>query len=133
MNDTTLIKNVSLKDFLSDVRTKSELTDCLADKMLSHSKVKKVMVTSGTQTRGNINIPDSLCSHSHEEAGTLIMLHAASVPDEAELVVYTPDTDVLVLLVHMYTQLRESTVLTHGKGETEEENFSQQHIQQSRR
>jgi len=55
------------------------------------------MVTSGTQTTGNVNIPDSLLTHSQEEADTLLILHAVSVPHEAELVVSSPDTDVLLL------------------------------------
>jgi len=35
---------------------------------------------------------------------------------EAELVVSSPDTDVLLLLVHMYPHLPVSTVLLTGKG-----------------
>ena len=60
------------------------------------------MVTSKTQTKGNVDIPDSLFTRSQEEADTLLILHAVNVPQEAELVVSSPDTDVLLLLVHMY-------------------------------
>lgn len=74
------------------------------------------MVTSGTQTTGNVNIPDSLLTHSQEEADTLLILHAVSVPHEAEVVVSSPDTDVLLLLVHMYPHLPVSTVFLTGKG-----------------
>lgn len=80
---TTLIQNISLKDFLSDIRTKAELTD---------NRLKKLMVTSGTQTNGNVVIPDSLLTHSQEEADTLLILHAVSVRNDAELVVSSPDT-----------------------------------------
>ena len=38
VKDTTIIQNVSLKDFLSDVRTKTELTEYLAEKVIRHSK-----------------------------------------------------------------------------------------------
>jgi len=38
------------------------------------------MVTSGTQTKGNVDIPDSLLTRSQEEAYTLLILHAVSVP-----------------------------------------------------
>jgi hypothetical protein len=38
VKDTTLIQNVSLKDFLSDIRTKAELTEYLAEKVICHSK-----------------------------------------------------------------------------------------------
>ena len=45
-----------------------------------------------------------------------LILHAVSVPQEAELVVSSPDTDVLLLLVHMYPHLLVSAVLFTGKG-----------------
>ena len=38
VKDNTLIQNISLKDFLSDIRTKGELTKYLADKVVRHSK-----------------------------------------------------------------------------------------------
>jgi hypothetical protein len=118
---TTLIQNISLKDFLLDIRTKAELTEYLADEAVRHSRssnnrLKKFMVTSGTQTKGNVDIPDSLLTHSQEEADTLMILHAVSVPHEVELVVSSPDTDVLLLLVHMYPHLPVSTVFLTGKG-----------------
>jgi len=101
VKDTTLIKNISLKDFLSDIRTKAELTEYLAYKIVCHSrssdnKLKKVIVTSGTQTKGNVDIPDSFFTHSQEEADTLLILRSVTVPHEAELVVSSPDTDVCV-------------------------------------
>jgi len=79
VKDTTVIRNISLKDFLSNIRTKAQLT----------------------------------------EADTLLILHDVSVPHEAELVVSSPDNDVLLLLVHMYPHLPVSTVSTvflTGKG-----------------
>jgi len=77
------------------------------------------MVTSGTQTKDNVDIPDSLLTRSQEEAeeaDTLLILHAVSVPQDAELVLSSPDTDVLLLLVHMYPHLPVSTVFLTGKG-----------------
>ena len=73
VKDNTLIQNISLKDFLSDIRTKEELTKYLADKVVHHSKssnsrLRNIMVTSGTQTKGNVAIPDVLITHSQEEA-----------------------------------------------------------------
>jgi len=95
--------------------------DYLADKIERHSRssnniLKKIMVTSRTQTTGNVNIPDSLLTHSQEEEDTLRILHAVSVPHETELVVSSPDTDVLLLLVHMYPHLPVSTVFLAEKG-----------------
>ena len=76
------------------------------------------MVTSGTQTKGNVDIPCSLLTHSQEEADTLLVLHAVNVPNDAELVVSSPDTDLLLLLVYMYPSLPicTSTTFLTGKG-----------------
>lgn len=41
VKDNTLIQNISLKDFLSDISTKEELTEYLADKVVCHSKKLK--------------------------------------------------------------------------------------------
>ena len=51
------------------------------------------MGTSGTQTKGNVDIQDSLLTHSQEEADTLLVLHALTVLNESELVVSSTDTD----------------------------------------
>ena len=53
VKDNSLIQNISLKDFLSYIRTKAELTEYIAEKVVCHSKssnnrLKKIMVTSGT-------------------------------------------------------------------------------------
>ena len=76
------------------------------------------MVTSGTHTEGNVDIPDLLLTHSQEEADTLLILHAVSVSHEADLVVSSPDTGVLLLFVHMFLHLPLSTVFL-----TEAEHF----------
>ena len=137
VKDNTLIQNISLKDFLSDIRTKGELVEYLADKVLSHSKssnntLKKVMVTSGTQTKGNVDIQDLLLTHSQEEADTLLLLHAITVPKEAELFVSSPDTDVLLLFVNMYPNLPKSTTFLTGKSWPKKKKVCAEHIQQLR-
>ena len=84
MKHTILIQNISLKDFFSDIRTKAELTEYLADKVVRHSRssnnrLKKFMVTSRTHSKGNVDIPDLLLTRSQEEAHMLLTLHAVSV------------------------------------------------------
>ena len=56
VKDTTLLKNIFLKDFLSYIKTKAELTAYLAAKTTDHSKgptnkLKKFIVTSGQKPK----------------------------------------------------------------------------------
>lgn len=74
------------------------------------------MVTSATQTQDNVDILEMLLTHSQEEVDTLLLLHALILPSEAELVVSSPDTDVLLLLIYMYPRLPVSTIFHTGKG-----------------
>jgi len=78
------MRNISRMEFLSDIRTKAELTEYLADKVVRHSRssnkrLKKFMVTSRTHSTGIADIPDLLLTHSQEEAHMLLILHAVSV------------------------------------------------------
>ena len=59
IKNNILIKNISLKDFLSGTRTKDELTEYLAKKIVCNSRgpsnrLKRCMVTSGTTTSENL-------------------------------------------------------------------------------
>ena len=81
-----------MKDFLSDIRTKGELCEYLSEKVLiysksSESKLKNVIVTAGTTTKGNIHIEENLENHDQEEADTILLLHALSVNKTNELVI----------------------------------------------
>ena len=103
IQDNSMIRNITLKDFLLHGKTKSELAEYLATKTLVHSqsdqnRLNKFMVTSGTKTKGNIDVPDNLASHSQEEADTLLLLHATTISDDAELTISSPDTDVFCRL-----------------------------------
>ena len=106
IQDNSMIRNITLKDFLSHVKTwttKSELAEYLATKTLVHSqsdqnRLNKFMVTAGTKTKGNTDVPDNLASHSQEEADTLLLLHATTISADAELMISSPDTDVFCRL-----------------------------------
>ena len=120
VKDTTLMQNISLNDFLSNIKTKAELTAYLAAKTTDHSKgrtnkLKKFIVTSGTETKGNICVPSSLVTHSQEEADTLLLLHALSIDRHAEVVIASPDTDVLLLMIQMYPSLPCDIIFLTGK------------------
>jgi len=109
-----------LKNFLCNIKTKAELTEYLAVKCLAYSKspvskIKKFFVTSGTETKGNTSIPDVLLTHSQEEADTLLIFHALTVDKDAELVVDSLDTDVLILLIEMCHRLPAATSFVTGR------------------
>ena len=70
---TTLIQDISLKDFLSNTNAEAEPTTHLAAKITDHNKgptnkFKKFIVTSGTETNGNICL-----SYTQPRRGTLIL------------------------------------------------------------
>ena len=121
VKDITLIQNISLKDFLSNIKTKAELTTYLAAQTTDHSKgptnkLKKFIVTSGTETKGNTCVPSTLVTHSQEEADTLMLLHALSIDKHAEVVIASPDTDVFLMMIQMYPSLPCDISFLTGKG-----------------
>ena len=74
------------------MKTKSQLAEYLATKTLVHSqsdqnRLNKFMVTPGTKTKGNTDVPDNLSSHSQEEADTLLLLHTTTINDDTELAI----------------------------------------------
>ena len=110
VKDTTLIQNISLKDFLSNIKTKAELITYLAEKTTDHSKgptnkLKKSIVTSVTETRGNICVPSTMVTHSQEGGGHLTPVARLSIDRHAEVVIASPDTDVFLLMIQMYPSL----------------------------
>ena len=76
--ETTLIQNISLRDFLSNIKEEAELTTHLAAKTIDHNKgpknkLKKSIVISGTVNNGNTCVPSTLDTHIQEEADTVIL------------------------------------------------------------
>ena len=100
VKDSSVIKNISLKDFLAHIETKAELASYLALKALNHSnscdKLKKFMVTYETS---------KLQTHNHEEADTLLLLHASLTNTDAIIIINSPDTDVFLQIVNMHLAL----------------------------
>ena len=99
--DGSLIHNISWKGFLSDIKTKSELMEYLAAKCLDYSnsssnRLKKFIVTSRTESHGNIDAQSTLITHCQEKADNLLLLHTLTVARDAEVVVDSPDTDVFL-------------------------------------
>lgn len=81
---------------------------------------KSYAVSFDTITVSNIsNIGSHLNNNEHEEADTLMILHAidvACINPFRVLHVFSPDTDVFILLIHYYTQLPTVTIFETGRG-----------------
>ena len=119
--DDTNIENVSLKSLLSHVETKQELTAYLSRKVTvaCRENQKRYVIVYENTCETNVPISPNLLSHEHEEADTLIILYgieAARLNPFQELVVCSPDTDVLLLLIHYYEQLCTHTIFQTGRG-----------------
>jgi hypothetical protein len=76
------------------------------------------MITHENCTQGNCEIPEILKNHEHEEADTLLILHASSIEKDAIVTIKSPDTDVLILLIHFYSCLPLHTFFFTGAGKT---------------
>jgi hypothetical protein len=102
---------MSLKELLSSSRTKRSLTCMFAHGLLkyfSSNKAFKLVVVYDNKIKGD----DFEEAHSHEEADTLILHQVlASVSENAwrEVYVWSPDTDVFILLLHLATSGRLGT------------------------
>ena len=122
-DDTNLVKT-SMKKLLSHNKTKQQLTSCLgryiAKKMEEINK--QFAVSFGRCTITNIEALNSekLNGHDHEEADTLMILHAIDVAacnPFRRLIVSSPDTDVLLLLIHYYASIPSDTQFLTGSGD----------------
>ena len=98
------------------------MCDYLSEKVLQFSKSNEnklgdFEVTYGIETHGDIEIVENLKIHNHEEADTLLLLHAVSLDPNCEFVIQPPDTGVLILLITMYGKLPPNICFQTGKGD----------------
>lgn len=127
VNDNTEIKNI--KNFLSHICTKAELTKYLSDKLIAHyqGKHQKVVVMHHTTMEANCPLADILSmsemmegKHNLEEGDQLVILNAFDVMHknpQTTLHIFSVDTDVFVLLTGFFAMLPNSTTLLRSKGE----------------
>ena len=111
IKDQTAIR-MDMKEFLSDITTKRDITVYLAEKYKLYLQASELphLISANSKTAGNIVSPNE---HNHEEADTLIFwhcLHAAAAAAVSDLkkhviVVYSSDTDVACGLVHFKDQI----------------------------
>ena len=120
IHDETRIKHITMKRFLSHDKTKADLADYLAMKVLSYNTDSpKLVITSSsgyTRSNGSIECEDN----NHEEADTLMIHHAVLSsrrnPANARIVIFSPDTDVLVLAVANHHLLLRNTSVSMVSG-----------------
>ena len=122
ISDVTNISNISLKQLLSHIDTKQDLTIYLSNHTVEALEEinKRYVVTVDTISRTNIEqFPEDMRQHDHEEADTLLVLHCWDIARHdpfTECTVYSPDTDVFLLLVHHFESLPQSLIFRTGRG-----------------
>lgn len=113
ISDNTDISNIPLKQFISHVETKHELTVYLSKLVQLEFEEINLAYTITFDRQCESNFVDKF-SHDHEEADTLLILQALNVAKVApfiECVIYSPDTDVFLLAIHYYPSLPQVTAL----------------------
>ncbi|MES9884227.1 MAG: TCR domain-containing protein [Sedimenticola sp.] len=114
IRDEMSIKNISMKLLLSHCETKASLTEYLSEQLLEAFKDRNqgLVVSVGTASRVSKDglICDELDIHGHEEADTLIPPQVLDVGKTTrvtrDVCVYSPDTDVFLLLIDMAARHR---------------------------
>ena len=124
VHDGMSINTISLKQLLSCTSTKHSLTCYLGKGLLEWFDGRDLTLVVVYDTVAKpVNPPRPIETHSHEEADTLIPLHVILSIEECtyrEVDVWSPDTDVLVLLMDLVSRghlgaLTKLKLLT-GKG-----------------
>ena len=122
VEDDTVIAKLTTAQFLSHVERKYELTIYFSKKLVSafnlESRIYSVVYDTVCETNID-NMDDSIKSHTHEEADSLILLYGIDVARRdpfRELDISCSDTNVFVLLLNFYKQLNIRTVFRMSKG-----------------
>jgi len=120
VRDDTNIRHIPMNRFLSHDKTKADLTNYLAAKTLEYNSTahKRVITSSSGHTSSNEDL--LFQDNNHEEADTLLIYHAVlashrNLPD-AQMVFFSPDTDVLVLVIANYDLMLKNTSISMASG-----------------
>ncbi|KAJ4946949.1 hypothetical protein JOQ06_008992, partial [Pogonophryne albipinna] len=120
VRDDTNIKHIPLSRFLSHDQTKADLTDYLTAKILEYNRgSSKLIITSASgNTRSNKDLLFE--ENNHEEADTLLIHQAVLAshrnPADTQLMFFSPDTDILVLVTANYDLLLKNTSISLASG-----------------
>ncbi|KAG1661052.1 hypothetical protein GQR58_021722 [Nymphon striatum] len=110
--------------FLSHDKTKAALTEYLAEKILDYSRDSpKLVITSASGRTHSNKDTDHFEHNNHEEADTLMICLAITSTrrnrelQDIQLTFFSPDTDVLVLVIANYDLLPRNTSICMASGE----------------
>ena len=110
----TVIEHRTNKQFLSDTKTKQNLTKYLSMKLCDvFQNVAFAVSYEFTCISSISDIYARLRNHWHEQADTCIVFHSLDVTKRTpftDLVAYCCDTDVLLLLLYYFDELCSSTI-----------------------
>ena len=104
----TSIKSVPIEKLLSHIKTKASLTEYLSKELIKKINYdNKSIIVSYKDTAEASKVVVSDLKSTQEEADTKIILHALHATGRGANVinVFSPDTDVFVLLINWYPQL----------------------------
>ena len=119
----TIIKHLKTSEFLSNVKTKQDMTIYLSKKLetaLTKTNISYVISCKNKCLRNVMDFDYGLQGHSHKEADTLIILHCfliAKIDPFGEVVIVCSDTDVLLMLLYHYQTLCTQTIMRVGRGD----------------
>jgi hypothetical protein len=94
---------MTIRELLSASSTKAALTLLFAKELLNHLGPKKFLVVAYADI---IEKPTGSIKHLHEEADTLLALQVISVGASCSIDVWSPDTDVFILLMDLVANNR---------------------------
>ena len=120
ITDSTHIARIPMKRLLSHTKTKMEMTAYLARKVLERSEQEGRNVVVAWSNECNATHRDvSRLSSCQEEADTKMILHAmdATMHGTTEINIFSPDTDVFILLLRRYPELCQNVNFIIGIGQ----------------
>ena len=116
VEESTCIKDKGT--FLASNDTKDSLTLYLAQKLIDRSTTEKLVTVTSSDVMTNSDCHVCTRVSTHEEADTLMILHAVEVAKTGFIVhLYSADTDVLLLALRRVSQLGTDPAVIMGTGE----------------
>ena len=117
VQDETSIRHITMSRFLSHDQTKANLTEYLAEKTLDYNKdSSKLIITSAAGVTRSNRVVGPFPDNNHEEADTLMICLGVSATERnsvnAQMTFFSPDTDVLVLIIANYDRLPKNTSIS---------------------